>query len=336
MEFNPLKYITIKRVINAVQLFISYSLSLLLKRPVVLAKPLTFSIEPTNLCNLKCPECPSGSGELTRASGMMSLALFKKIIDEIQDHTFYLQLFLQGEPYLNRHLPEMIEYARSKKIYSAVSTNGNAFNLKNIDVLMLNAPDKLIFSLDAVDDETYNKYRLGGSFKKAEQNLKLIIKKKREAGSKIPYIELQFIVMKHNEHQLEQFKHYGKMIGADKVALKTMQVYDAENAVKFLPDNEEFRRYILKDGEFKIKNHFRNKCFSIWRTSVFTWDGKVIPCCFDKDALYVLGNIKENKFRDIWMSPAYKSFRKMIMKDRKKIEMCRNCTDGLKLRMTNV
>ena len=108
MEINPIKYFTLRRLLNVIKILTSFSLSRIIHKPIVWGMPITYSVEPTNFCNLKCPECPSGTGELTRQLGFLSVGDFKKIIDEINQTGFYVQLFFQGEPYLNKKLGEMI------------------------------------------------------------------------------------------------------------------------------------------------------------------------------------------------------------------------------------
>lgn len=137
--------------------------------------------------------------------------------------------------------------------------------------------------------------------------------------------------MKQNEHQIEDVKKYAKENGVDKVALKTMQVSSYENAVHFLPTNQKYSRYKIMDGTFRIKKKLGNRCFALWRTSVITWDGNVVPCCFDKDANYKLGNVSEINFSKIWTNKNYCNFRKNILTNRAGIPMCRNCTEGLKI-----
>jgi radical SAM protein with 4Fe4S-binding SPASM domain len=298
--------------------------------------PATYSIEPTNYCNLKCPECPSGLGILTRPLGMMNFNDFKKIIDEICLTGFYIQLFFQGEPFLNKELPQMIGYARKKNIYVSISTNGHFINEKNAENVLLNPPDKLIFSIDGLDEESYKNYRIGGSFKKADEGLRMLMEKRNELKMKIPFVELQYIVMKQNEHLINNVLHYGKEVGVNKVVLKTMQVTSYENALKFLPENENFRRYKIDAGEVKIKSRLKNYCFALWRTSVITWDGKIVPCCFDKDASYELGSLNRKNVSDIWNSDNYFNFRSEIFRHRKKIKMCTNCTEGLKVNILEV
>lgn len=336
MEINLYKYFTFKRFFNAIKIITSFNLSKILKKPIVWGLPISYSIEPTNHCNLKCPECPSGLGALTRPLGLLKFDEFKNIINQIYSTGFYIQLFFQGEPYINKQLPEMIEYAQSKNVYVSISTNGSFINEKNIDRILSKAPDKLIFSIDGLDEKSYQIYRVGGTFKQADEGLRLLVKKKKEMKLSKPFIELQFIVMKQNEHQIKQLFEYGKEVGVDKIVLKTVQISSIENANKFLPSNEKYRRYIVNDSSFSIKGDLKNHCFALWRTSVITWDGKIAPCCFDKDVDYELGLLNGNSFKSIWLSENYQNFRKEILSNRTKIDMCKNCTEGMKVNILEI
>ncbi len=293
--------------------------------------PLTYSIEPTNLCNLKCPECPSGTGELTRPLGLLSVENFQKMIDEMSKTGFYVQLFFQGEPYLNKKLNEMIAYAQSKNIYLSISTNGNLISEKNIDKILENVPDKIIFSLDGLDEESYQNYRVGGTFKKADEALQLLVEAKRKLNLKRPFIELQFIVMKQNEHLLSEVRAYSKKRFVDRLVFKTMQVSSYENALKYLPTKSEYSRYHLRNGSYQLKGDLKDHCFALWRTAVITWDQKMVPCCFDKDANYILGDLSKYSIKEIWKSELYQNFRRGVLQNRKGNSMCNNCTAGLKV-----
>lgn len=336
LEINILKYFTFKRFFNAISIILSFSISRWIRKPIVWGMPISYSIEPTNHCNLKCPECPSGTGSLTRPLGLLNLKDFQRWIDQIKDTGFYVQLFFQGEPYINKHLPEMIKYAQAKSVYISISTNGHFINEKNIDQILQNAPDKLIYSVDGLDEESYQKYRVGGTFKQADEGLRLLIRKRNELKQKKPFIEFQFIVMKQNEHQLEEVKKYCKDVGVDKLVFKTMQISSYENAVKFLPSNPKYRRYKIEDGSFELKNKMKNHCFALWRTSVITWDGKVVPCCFDKDAEYTLGILNGKSFYDIWTSEQYNNFRQSVLDNRQGNKICTNCTEGLKVNIFEI
>lgn len=314
----------------------SFILSKIKRKPIVWGLPISYSIEPTNHCNLKCPECPSGLGSLTRPLGLLKYDEFKNWIDQIKSTGFYVQLFFQGEPFINKQLPRMIKYAQENKVYISISTNGHFIDLTNVDFILDNAPDKLIYSVDGLDEESYQNYRVGGTFKQTDEGLRALIKRKNERGLKKPFIEFQFIVMKQNEHQLDEVLNYGKEAGVDKVVFKTMQISNYENAVKFLPSNKKYSRYIVENGSYKIKNKMKNHCFALWRTSVITWDGKVVPCCFDKDAEYNLGSLNGKSFEQIWKSEEYNKFRQRVLDSRKSINICTNCTEGLKINILEI
>lgn len=311
-------------------------MSIIIRKPIVWGMPVSYSIEPTNHCNLQCPECPSGLGSLTRPLGLLKFEEFKNWIDQIKSSGFYVQLFFQGEPFINKHLPKMIRYAQENRVYVSISTNGHFINESNVDHILDNAPDKLIYSVDGLDEQSYQNYRVGGTFKQADEGLRTLIRRRRERGLNKPYVEFQFIVMKQNEHQLDEVIKYGKDTGVEKVVFKTMQVSNYENAVKFLPSNKKYSRYIVENNTYRIKNRMKNHCFALWRTSVITWDGKVVPCCFDKDAEFNLGLLNGKNFSDIWKSAEYNQFRQRVLDNRKEINICTNCTEGLKINILEI
>ncbi len=231
---------------------------------------------------------------------------------------------------------ENLTSAQDNRIYVSISTNGHFINDKNVDSILEYAPDKLIYSVDGLDEASYQNYRVGGTFAQVDSALKTLIKRKKELNKRKPFIEFQFIVMKQNEHQLESVRNYCKEIGVDKLVFKTMQITSYENAIKFLPLNKNYRRYVIEDNSFRIKSEIKNHCFALWRTSVITWDGKLVPCCFDKDAAFSLGTLNGKSIKDIWLSENYNKFRMAVLSNRKQHKMCTNCTEGLKINIFEV
>jgi radical SAM protein with 4Fe4S-binding SPASM domain len=260
----------------------------------------------------------------------MKLSEFRKLTDLVSPDTFYFQLFFQGEPFLNKEIFEMFDYARRKKVYTAVSTNGTLLK-NNIDKIISHPPDKIIISVDGLDERSYSNYRIGGSFKNVVEGMKLLADKRNSVGAQKPFIEFQIIAMKQNEHFLKQAESFALKNGADKCVIKTMQLKDIISALKFLPDTEMYRRYKIEGDKLLIKNKLKNRCFSLWRSSVITWDGKVVPCCFDKDAEHKTGELNGKDFYQVWTSAEYNAFRLRLLKNRKEINICRNCTEGMKV-----
>jgi radical SAM protein with 4Fe4S-binding SPASM domain len=109
-----------------------------------------------------------------------------------------------------------------------------------------------------------------------------------------------------------------------------MQIIDKAAIDSWLPSGRQFRRYRLSDGIYELKSSMPDRCARLWFNPVITWDGKVVPCCFDKDAEYIMGDLNQDSFREIWDGPKYRIFRKSILTGRHMIDMCRNCTSGLR------
>jgi radical SAM protein with 4Fe4S-binding SPASM domain len=169
-----------------------------------------------------------------------------------------------------------------------------------------------------------------GKLDKVMEGTRNIVKWKKELKSKTPFIFFQFLVVKPNEHQIEDIKALGAEIGVDAVRFKTAQVYDyANDPHGLIPTNQKYSRY-KKDsaGQMQVKNGLGNHCWKLWHANVITWDGLVVPCCFDKDAMHQLGNIKNESFKNIWNNSNYKQFRTELMKSRKNIDICSNCSEG--------
>jgi len=328
---NLISKLSFKRAWNGMKVLSSFYLSRLINKPIQWGLPVSVSFEPTTSCNLRCPECPSGLRQFTRPKGMLEQDFFRKTINEIHKELFYLIFYFQGEPFLNPEFLEMVKYATSKKIYTATSTNAHYLTSEVAKATVESGLDRLIISIDGSTQETYKQYRVGGNIEKVLEGARNIVKWKRELKSKTPFVFFQFLVVKHNEHQIEDIKRIAKEIGVDEVRFKTAQVYDYENDPNHLiPENKKYSRYIKNsDGSHRPKNKMANHCWKLWHANVITWDGLVVPCCFDKDAQHRLGNLRTQSFREVWQNPEYRTFRSKLMAGRKNIDICANCSEGV-------
>jgi radical SAM protein with 4Fe4S-binding SPASM domain len=331
-KINILSILSLRRVWNVFLLLIGYFLSKLLKKPIQLGFPSSISFEPTTSCNLRCPECPSGLRAFTRPTGMLKNDLFNRTIVEMAPHLYYLTFYFQGEPYLNPNFLEMVKFANKHKIYTATSTNAHYLKDDMSKKTIESGLDRLIISIDGTTQETYESYRIGGKLEKVIEGAKNVIKWKKKLKSSTPHVIFQFLVVKPNEHQIEDVLALGKEIGVDEVRLKTAQVYDYENGNELIPDNDDYSRYKKNsDGTWSVKNKMVNSCWRMWQSCVITWDGGVVPCCFDKDATHQLGQLKDDDFKSIWKSAPYQSFRQSLLVSRSEIDICKNCTEGTKV-----
>jgi radical SAM protein with 4Fe4S-binding SPASM domain len=326
---NFLSKMTPRRIFNVAKLVSSFYVTEYTRKPVQWGLPMTISLEPTTACNLRCPECPSGLRAFSRPTGNLKEDFFRKTIDSLYKDLLYLIFYFQGEPYINPKFLEMVKYANEKGIYTITSTNGHFLNDENARKTIESGLDRLIISVDGTTQETYESYRIEGKLESVLQGARNVVKWKKEMKSATPHIIFQFLVVKPNEHQIPDIYKLAEEIGIDEVKLKTAQVYEYENGNELIPTIDKYARYAKQeDGTYRVKNKLLNHCWKLWHSCVITWDGLVVPCCFDKDAIHRLGDLKNVDFPQIWKGEAYNSFRTKLLKGRSEIDICKNCTEG--------
>jgi radical SAM protein with 4Fe4S-binding SPASM domain len=289
------------------------------------AMPISIGVELTNNCNLRCPHCSSGSGQMTRSRGYMDVDLYKKIIHELAPYLCNVNLYFQGEPMLH---PLFFSFLfHSQNLNTVISTNGHYLSEENCDRLVRSKLKKIIVSVDGTDQETYSIYRINGRLENVITGLRNLNHSREKHRSSLK-TEIQFLVNAFNEHQIPAIRKLAKGVNAS-LRLKSMQLTNRKEISAWLPSLPRFRRYNRIGEEYIIRNTMPDKCARLWFNPVITWDGKVVPCCFDKDAEYVMGDLNSESFREIWNGPKFRIFRKSILTGRHMIDICRNCTSGL-------
>ena len=329
---NFLSRLNFRRSWNALKVLTSYYLTRIIRKPIQWGMPFTISIEPTTACNLRCPECPSGLRAFTRPTGNLKADFFRKTIDDLHQNLLYLIFYFQGEPYINPSFLEMVAYAHQKNIYTITSTNGHFLDEENARKTVESGLDRLIISVDGTNQETYENYRIGGKLEQVLQGARNMVKWKKKLNASTPHLIFQFLVVKPNEHQIAEVFQLAKEIGINEVKLKSAQLYDYKNGHPLLPEQEQYARYKRQqDGTYRVKHKLLNHCWKLWHSCVITWDGLVVPCCFDKDASHRLGDLKKMTLQQSWHSEPYRIFRKQLLKGRSQIDICTNCTEGCKV-----
>jgi radical SAM protein with 4Fe4S-binding SPASM domain len=324
-----LSKLNIYKLWNAILIYGSYLLSKYTQKAIQWGLPFNISIEPTTSCNLGCPECPSGLKQFTRPVGNLEFNSYTKTIDNLQKHLIYLYFYFQGEPYLHPKILDMIKYASSKKIYTVISTNGHYLTPRRAEETVSSGLDRILISVDGATQDTYQQYRIGGTLDKVLEGAKNLVEAKKKLNSNTPYIIFQMLVVKPNENEIEQIQYLGKEIGVNEVKLKSAQIYNYESGSDLIPSIEKYARYYQDiNDKWHIKNELLNHCWKLWHSCVITWDGAVVPCSFDKDATYHMGNAFSEPFKSIWKNEKYKIFRSKILKGRSEIDICKNCSEG--------
>jgi radical SAM protein with 4Fe4S-binding SPASM domain len=289
--------------------------------------PETGMIEPTNLCNLACPTCPTGTGKIPPLPAM-TLNRFEHVLGGLAPKLRNLALWNYGEPLLNRELPQMIAHAKATGVgVVKVSSNVHFLDGERGLALLRSGLDVLILSVDGASQATYETFRKDGDFARVASSVAWLCAEKQRLGLAKPRIELQFIAMRHNEHELPEMRRLAQHWGVDALRVKTVGADDA--ATKHLvPASRLLSRYAA-DGETPNVRHAF--CTMAWDHTVVNVDGSVTPCCYlrpDMGEAFVMGNVFESSFLAIWRGEKYRAFRAAMLDGRGAMPVCNRCRGG--------
>jgi radical SAM protein with 4Fe4S-binding SPASM domain len=176
-------------------------------------------------------------------------------------------------------------------------------------------------------------YRKHGNFKRVINAIKLLIEEKKKRGLSVPLVNLQFIVMRHNEHELPLIRQLASELGVDELSIKAVSIMDVfanEDIKKYLPTDLRYAKYTMDKEKVKTKLAVRNMCDFLWEETTINWDGSVVPCCNDAHAQHIFGNILHEDFDRIWNNQKYVAFRKQVLTNKGVIPLCKNCTGSNK------
>jgi radical SAM protein with 4Fe4S-binding SPASM domain len=327
---NFLGKLTFRKVLNFLLVRTSLAVSNLFKIPVVWGKPWFISMETTSVCNLGCPQCPTGQGDIERDRKFMDLGEYRHLLEEISETTLILSLYFQGEPLMQEDFTEFVRLASQKNIYTQTSTSGQLLTEEVCRGLVSAGLDRIIVSLDGTDPDTYRAYRRGGDLNKVLEGIRNLVRIRRQAGSRKPFLIVQFLVFKNNLGQVSGVRDLSRRLGADRTWIKSAQLEYPQAADEWIPEDPGYSRYEKKDpGEWRLRGRLKNRCSRLWQTTVITSDGFVVPCCFDKRAVFRMGNTGEKSLAQTWKNTSYREFRKRVLSARDSVAICTNCTEGI-------
>jgi radical SAM protein with 4Fe4S-binding SPASM domain len=313
--------------INAIYSLSQYGVADLSRHVGRTPMPFSLSVELTNRCNLHCPCCATGAGSLKRPSGFMDKNTVENIAVSLKKYVLAANLYFQGEPMLH---PDFFDIAERLRCFNGtISTNGHFLGEENCRMLSVSGLKKIIVSYDGVTPEVYKAYRKGGDLLKVTEGIKCLsgyIKNQKNA----PALELLFLYGRHNSHEINEVKKFAESVNA-LFKVKSMQVSDNEEIEKWIPDESRLSRYIKEGDSFILRKGPARGCIRMWTTAVITWDGTIIPCCYDKDAKCGFGNINERNFSEIWNGSERRAFLSNVIRTRTSYSLCNTCPQGLKL-----
>lgn len=318
---------TFKPYLNASYSLFSYGMRRYAGITVTPPLPPAISVELSAICNLSCPECMTGAGLTVRRSRFIDYGLAAKIAGELSGRMLSAWLYFQGEPMLHPRFFDIAELFRGMN--PVISTNGHFLDSGRCTLLAASALRKVIISYDGVTPAAYSAYRTGGDHSKVREGVMLLAETVKRSKSSLT-IELQFLLGRHNEAEVTEAARFAKSVGAS-FRIKSMQVLDPERTAEWMPADQGKSRYEKRNGLSFPAGTRQRGCFRMWRGAVITTDGDVVPCCFDKNGRYVMGNLNDNSFREIWRGPEYMKFRSDVMISRSLADICTDCPQGTRL-----
>jgi len=302
------------------------TLSLVQRSSHITGRPMNITIEPTNICNLQCPVCETGAGVLGRPDGHMTLEQFKTLIDKVAEHTNTLMFYFMGEPFLNKHAYQMIRYAKDQGIpFITTCTNGDAVNAEK---LAESGIDEVRFQIGGMTQETHQTYRIGSNLERVFKNLRETIQFRNERRLPMKIIS-GFILMKHNEHEVETFKVALSQMGVDEAEVIDPCVRTIEQGLQMLPTDKERWFYdpvAFERGILRPKIVPDNECPWIYYSMAVHVNGNVVPCCRDPKGEEIMGNLFSQSLEEVWNGAPYRAFRDKLHRNQGDIGICRLCS----------
>lgn len=281
------------------------------------ASPVVYNIESTNACPMTCIMCPRA--KMTRPVRHMDIHLFRRIVDQAWRTTAFLWLDHFGDPLLHPNLPELIRYAHSRGIITALSTNATSLTPERSEQIIDARLDLLHVSLDGTDAETYRYYRgKAAVYSQAVENVSAHAEVKVKRQAKTPWTVAAMIVMDKTKCQMDEFRRVWTRPGIDEILFKQFTVFSGSVDAKSC--NPDYQAPRIPQT--------MSPCYFPWSSLSVMSDGRVVPCCYDYDGLVELGNLNDQTLDEIWNGGAMQALRSQhLAGDYRGNPLCAVCKD---------
>jgi radical SAM protein with 4Fe4S-binding SPASM domain len=282
--------------------------------------PLKLHLEPTSVCNLRCPMCPQSIDAVKGDMGYIDLDLYRKIVDESAGFVREINLFFRGEPLLHQKMAEILRYGRSKGVRQHVNTNATILRDKQARMLIENGASKVTISFDGPDKATYEQMRKGATYEVTLENVRhflALVKEYREQGWDVPYTVMQVILP------------YDPQSPGPEIPAHMKALFDG------LPVNEwdpiwphGWAGVMQENGVVEAQPYGENyhPCNWLWKSLAIYWDGRVASCCADFSGDQVIGDLRKQSMAEVWNGEPMVRLRTLQVEGRyKEASLCSGC-----------
>jgi len=293
------------------------------------ALPYKLQVEPSSRCNLKCPLCPCGRGDLNRPSCDLPLAEFQSLIDDMEDYLLFLIMWGWGEPFMNRDLPAMLRYVSERGIQTVTSTNCHFLQDQDfVADILRSGLTWLIVAVDSTSIKNYEHYRQDGNAGRVLSGVEQLVALKRKIGSPTK-INLRMVVMRQNEMDIDRNRDYARSLGVDLFTVKTANPgYDDDyRDDRMLPEDPRLQRYVYTPGTFERVRSER-VCRRVWTMATIHSNGDAAACCRDYSSEHNIGNIGEKPLSELWNGESSRNLRRKVLREKDRIKICYHCDDS--------
>lgn len=316
-----IKTIYISRLVNLILYAYSYLFSKIFQKVKVYNLPLALHIETSSICNLGCLFCDRGQGSISRPKDLMTLKDFQQITTKIPKSIYWITLYFQGEPLLDKTIIEKIKYLRVNNYFVEISTNAQNITKEMATALVESGLNRIIISMDGISQKTYEKYRINGNITKVFEAINNLLDAKKNYNKKNPKIIIQYIVFKHNEDEIDIFK---KMMKKLKVKTRIKSAQLESKSIDYLPTNDRYSRYNIINNRLQRKKKLPKPCYRLWKEIILLQNGQIAICCHDKNGEYINETWHNKTIKLIWSSQELNALRQKTLISNE-IEICKNC-----------
>jgi MoaA/NifB/PqqE/SkfB family radical SAM enzyme len=298
------------------------------------AKPLKLTVDATNVCQLRCPLCPTGLQIHDRTNGHADLNMLRKLLDEVGDYVFFIDFFNWGEPLLNTHIEDFVALANARKVLCTISTNLSLpLSDERIERLVKSGLREIIVSLDGASQETYENYRRRGDFDLVCKNMRRIVETKRRLKQSFPLVTWQFLVFAFNEHEVAKAQQMATEMGVDRILIRPAYL-DTERFPLEPSEKSTIQNWKPKDPLYQIESFMDEKpkhhsrCGWHYTSTAINWDGTVAPCCTLFEKRDDFGTLDKNhSYMDVVNNESFRAVRERFAGKRKEAVdlVCEHC-----------